>query len=76
MVWERVARSLYKRGVFTYIHDASVKIFPSSETGLISINGNFGYLLAFICYEAFTQTFDIVERNLSDCSSSRNNEFS
>ena len=35
-------------------------------SGLISFDGYFGYLLAFICYGAFTQTFDLVKRNLSD----------
>ena len=54
------------------IYDTSVKSFPSSEARLISFDGCFGYLLAFICYEAFTQTFDLVKRNLSDCHSSRN----
>ena len=53
-------------------YDTSVKPFPSSETTLISFDGYFGYLLSFICYGAFTQTFDPVERNLPHCSSSRN----
>ena len=47
------------------IYDTSVKTFPSAEAGLISFNGHFGYLLAFI-YEAFTQTFDPLGRILSD----------
>ena len=50
----------------------SVKTFPTSKAGLIGFDGYFRYLLAFICYGAFTQTFDLVKRNLSDCSSSRN----
>ena len=54
------------------IYDTSVKTFPSSEAGSISFDAYFGYLLAFICYEAFTQTFDLVKRDLSDCRSSRN----
>ena len=52
------------------IYDTSVKTFPFSEAGLISFDGYFGYLLA--CYRLFTQTFDLVKRNLSHCSSSRN----
>ena len=55
-----------------YIYDTSVKTFPSSKAGLISFDGYFVYLLAFMSYGAFTQTFDLVKRNLSDCSSSRN----
>ena len=51
------------------IYDTSVKTFPSSEAGLFSFDGYFGYLLAFICYGAFTQTYDLVKRNVSDCSS-------
>ena len=54
-------------------YDTSVKTFPSSEAGLISFDGYFGYLLlACICYGAFTQTFDLVKRNMSDCRSSSN----
>ena len=41
----------------------SVKTFPSSEAGLIRFDGYFGYLLAFICYGAFTQAIDLVKRN-------------
>ena len=44
------------------IYDNCVKTFPSSEAGLIRFGGYFGYLLALICYEAFTQTFDLVKR--------------
>ena len=54
------------------IYDTSVKTFSYSEAGLICFDGYFGYLLAFIYYGAFTQTFDLVNRNLSHCSSSRN----
>ena len=53
------------------IYDTSVKIFPS-DAGLINFDGYLGYLLAFVCYGAFTQTFDLVKRNLSHCSSCRN----
>ena len=42
------------------------KTFPYAEAGLISFDAYFGYLLAFICYEAFTQTFDPLGRMLSD----------
>ena len=52
------------------IHDTSVKTFPSSKARLISFDGYFGYLLAFICYKAFTQIFDLVKRSLSHCMSS------
>ena len=31
-----------------YIYDTSVKIFHSSEAGLISLDGYIGYLIAFI----------------------------
>ena len=55
-----------------HVYDTPVKTFPSSESGLICYDGYFGYLIAFICYGAFTQTFDLVKRNMSDCSSSRN----
>ena len=56
------------------IDDTSVKTFTSSEAGLISFDGYFGYLLAFVCYGAFTKTVDLglVKRNLSHCSISRN----
>ena len=54
------------------IYDSSVKIFPFPKAGFISLDGYFGYLLALIFYGAFTQTFDLIKRNLSDCSSSMN----
>ena len=50
----------------------SVKPFSSCEAGKNSFDSYFGHLLAFICYGAFTQTMDLVKRNLSDYSSSRN----
>ena len=37
------------------LYDTSVKTFPSSEAGLISFDGYFGYLLER-CYGAFIQT--------------------
>ena len=37
-----------------------VKTFPSSKAGLITFDGYFLYLLAFIRLGAFTQTFDLV----------------
>ena len=49
-----------------------VKKFPSSGPGLISFDDYFGYLLVFICYEAFTQTLNLVKRNLSGCISASN----
>ena len=48
------------------IYDTSVKTFPPSEAGLIGFDGYFGYLVAFICYGTFIQTFDLLKRNLSD----------
>ena len=42
------------------MYDTSIKKLPSSEARLICFDGYFGYLLAFICYGAFTQTFDLV----------------
>ena len=45
------------------IYDTSVKTFPSSEAGLISFDGYFGYrpILVFVCYGAVTETFDLVK---------------
>ena len=54
------------------IYDTSIKTFHSFEAGLNSVDGYFRYLLPFICYVAFTQRFDLVKRNLSDCSSTWN----
>ena len=43
------------------IDDTRVKTFPSSEVGLISFDGYFGYLLVFICCGALTQIFDLIK---------------
>ena len=53
-------------------YDTSVKTSPLSEAGLFSFDGYFGYILAFVCYAAYTQTFDLIKRNLPDWSCSRN----
>ena len=45
--------------------DTSVKTLKT-----LTEAGYFGYLLVFNCYGAFTQTYDLVKRNLSDCSNS------
>ena len=55
-----------------HLHLNVGNIYAFSEAGLNSFDGYFGLLLASICYGVFTQTFDLVKRNLSDCRSSRN----